>query len=123
MNLRQFYKNISIHACSGSWREIIRDFSLEQCKIAYCQNTNQLRVSNWFLQDGKRSSEDLSSVNAKKLAEKYSLKNFTSYDFFGTERKVEFVIQSAKMKNNHKTKRIDIKQKNKKTLDNYFRRV
>ena len=82
-----------------------------------------MRVSNWFLQDGKRSSEDLSSVNAKKLAEKYSLKNFTSYDFFGTERKVEFVIQSAKMKNNHKTKRIDIKQKNKKTLDNYFRRV
>jgi len=53
-----------------------------------------LKVSDWFLQVGKRSYLNVSS-KAKILEKKYILKNINSGDSIGTEKKVEFLIRLA----------------------------
>jgi len=53
-----------------------------------------LKVSNWFLQGGKRIDLNVSS-KAKILEKKFILKNINSGDSIGTEKKVEFLIRLA----------------------------
>ena len=68
-----------------------------------------MKVSNWFLQGGKRSNLDVSS-KAKILEKKFILKNINSDDSIGTEKKVEFAIQSANKSINQKKCQSKIKR-------------
>jgi len=121
LDTKEIVKNIRLYVCSVSCHELLRNFTFEPCKIAYCYKSNRLRISNWFLQGGKRCNLNDSTVNAKKLKERYVYKNIDSDDSFGTENKVEFVVQSAtNQKKNRKVKRIGMRKENQPTINKFF---
>jgi hypothetical protein len=123
LDTKEIVKNIRIHLCLVTCNEMLRSFTFEPCKIAYCYKSNRLTASYWFFQGGRRGSSNDLSVNAEKLKERYCLKNINSDDSFGTEKKVEFVVKSASnQKMNRIVKRIGIRQKSQSTITKFFQK-
>jgi hypothetical protein len=88
---KETVRNVVIHVCSAPCIELLRKFTFNPCKIAYCYKANCLRAGYWFLKGGKLNNND-SSEKAGIIKRRFMLKNIDTEEITGTETKVEFVI-------------------------------
>ena len=92
--IKEIINNVVIHICSVPCTQMLRKFTFEPSKIAYCYNAKCLTVCKWFLDGGSFSKKDKTKW-ALKLRKRSLKKNINeeAEKPTGTRVKVEFVIR------------------------------